>query len=163
MLMTGDLSKWSPKEVYDFVFLLSLACVAAYFIVKFLSFVQTVWSKRQPGDGFLELIQGVRLERTLRKQARETMFGDKALYLASYPLNLVVLWFYVNSMQEHSILYTLFNVYFLTGIAVTILMRFKDAAQWNKLNVSDKGYFYIVHAWYWPWPLMKRLRGDGKR
>lgn len=161
--MTLNLANLDPKEIQEFSFVLSLACVVAYFVVKFLSFIQTVWSKRQPGDGIIELMESAQEERGLRKQAKETMFGEKALYFASLPLNVVILWFYVNSMQENSILYTVFNVYFLIGIAATTLMRLKDAAQWNKLSIPDKVYFYIVHLWYWPWPLMKRLRGDSRR
>ncbi|NML17026.1 hypothetical protein [Azohydromonas caseinilytica] len=91
------------------------------------------------------------------------MFGSKAWYIASYPLTLVVLLLYTQAMASDAVFYNFLNIYFVAGIGITIFMRFKDNTQWEKLSFADKGYFYVVHAWYWPWSILRHFRGHNNK
>ncbi|NML17027.1 hypothetical protein [Azohydromonas caseinilytica] len=63
--MDLDTSKWSLKEIVELLNLLVLACILAYFIVRFLSNLQAAWSKRKPGDGPLDVLKIIQEERDL--------------------------------------------------------------------------------------------------
>lgn len=158
--MNLDPSQWGRQEMQENMALLTwllAALILAFVIVRFLSKLQSTWSRRKPGDGALEMLNTLKEERAAKKRAREMMFGSKGWYLASYPMTLIVILFYSEALASNTLAYIILNIYFATGIATTVFMRFKDKTQWEKLDFMDKGYFYVVHAWYWPRPLLEHI------